>query len=474
MVLITGAAFLAGAFLALNTSPRLTMALLGLKRLGAVAAALPPESAPLTLGGERLDHVALVLPPQLVEPLTVASAEAGQGRLQRDPLVGDRSTPGTSRYLLTLDERSVNQLLKELIPRKGQDDGRYRNVSVDLQPGGLVVYADVNLGIRRQRMGLLLLQDAGTMTLSPSGVVLKGELYAAPESGALARRFLPAGRYARRALPALTIVGPLPGEARVETARFYEDRLQLLARATYAHSPPADTGWREAQPGVELREIDVAPDGGRATERLSVVRLNPTWLPVRVHYDPANPKTVSAWGAALDALLVVNGAYFAPESEGRQETIGLLVSDGQPWGTPLQDHAGMLAVTDSGEVTVRWLRDQPYDPQEALAQAMQSFPVLVKPGGVMGFPADADDGAPSRRTVVAQDGAGNVLLILAPRGMLSLHELAVFLAKSDLTIDVALNLDGGGSSGMWLTAEKARVTIDSYTSVPSVIAVERR
>ncbi|MGD9001350.1 MAG: phosphodiester glycosidase family protein, partial [Anaerolineae bacterium] len=80
----------------------------------------------------------------------------------------------------------------------------------------------------------------------------------------------------------------------------------------------------------------------------------------------------------------------------------------------------------------------------------------------------------ARRTVVAEDRNGNILLIIAPRGYLSLHAVAVYLARSDLAVDVALNLDGGGSTGLWLATREARLDIDSYTPVPAVIAVERR
>jgi uncharacterized protein YigE (DUF2233 family) len=105
---------------------------------------------------------------------------------------------------------------------------------------------------------------------------------------------------------------------------------------------------------------------------------------------------------------------------------------------------------------------------------LQSFPVLVKPGGVMGFPADADDGRPSRRTVVAQDNQGRILLLVAPRGYLSLHEMARFLAESDLDLNVALNLDGGYSTGLWLKAGEQPVEINSLVPVPSVISVVYR
>ena len=253
----------------------------------------------------------------------------------------------------------------------------------------------------------------------------------------------------------------------------------LTPRPTLTPSPtlwptstpePPDTGWQLLQQGVELRQVRVETD--EAAERLTIVRLDPAAVRFRVHYDPITPCPVSAWaercrGEVVPPLLVVNGGYFTPENE----TVGLLISDGRAWGTPYEDFAGMFAVTADGRVSVRWLRDQSYDPNELLGEAVQSFPVLVKPGGVMGFPADADDGRPSRRTVVAQDRQGRILFIVAPRGHLSLHEMACFLADSDLNVDVALNLDGGFSTGLWLRTNETPVEIHSRVPVPSVISV---
>lgn len=243
-------------------------------------------------------------------------------------------------------------------------------------------------------------------------------------------------------------------------------------RPTSTPEPP-DTGWQSLQPGVELREVTVRHvrvETGAVAERLTIVRLDPASVHWRVHYDPTAPRPVSAWAERLQPLLVVNGGYFTPENE----TTGLLVSDGRVWGTPYAEFAGMFTVTADGQVSVRWLRDQPYDPNEPLMEALQSFPVVVKPGGVMGFPADADDGRPARRTVVAQDLEGRILIIVAPRGYLSLHELARFLAESDLELDVALNLDGGFSTGLWLQAGERSVEVDSLVPVPSVISVDSR
>jgi uncharacterized protein YigE (DUF2233 family) len=180
------------------------------------------------------------------------------------------------------------------------------------------------------------------------------------------------------------------------------------------------------------------------------------------------PRPVNGWASLLQSLLVVNGGYFSPEDE----TIGLLISDGRSWGASYGDFAGMFAVTAEEQVSVRWLERSPYDPNEPLREAIQSFPVLIKPGGMMGFPADADDGRPARRTIVGQDRQGRILFIVAPYGYLGLHDLACFLVASDLDLDVALNLDGGNSTGLWLKTDQKTVEVASLTSVPSVISVD--
>ncbi len=228
---------------------------------------------------------------------------------------------------------------------------------------------------------------------------------------------------------------------------------------------PPDTGWMDVHPGHQVRSLDVA--AGQFTERITVARMDPAAVRFEVVYTPRIAYPVSGWARQLGALLVVNGGYFTAE----QIVTGLTVVDGQAYGTPFGDYAGMFAVGPDETVSVRWLRTWPYDPAEPLKSAIQSFPMLVQPGGGVGFPPDGDDGRTSRRTVVAQDREGRLLFLIAPRGYLSLHALSVWLAGSDLDVDVALNLDGGTSSGFWMTGGPQ---IDSLISVPVVIGVFAR
>ncbi len=234
-------------------------------------------------------------------------------------------------------------------------------------------------------------------------------------------------------------------------------------------SPPPDSGWQAVEPGLELRQMRVSV--GSVEERVVLVRLDPARFRFRVLYTPGAGQRIAQWAAGQPtAVLVVNGGYFTPE----YRATGLLVSDGQATGVSYGDFAGMFAVLPDGRAEVRWLGAQPYDPDEALVEAVQCFPMLVRPGGELGFPAGGDDATPARRTVVAQDRQGRILFIVTDQGFFSLHELARWLLESDLEVDIALNLDGGVSSGLVLAARPAPVQVDSLVAVPAVIAVERR
>ncbi len=250
----------------------------------------------------------------------------------------------------------------------------------------------------------------------------------------------------------------------------------LTATPTLLPTPtpePPDTGWLEVEDGAEIRRMRVTLEGGMV-ERVTLVRLDPQRVRFRVLYTPGEGRRVLEWVSSLRAagmspLLVVNGGYFTPE----YLATGLLVSNGRVYGTTYSGFGGMFAVLPGRRVEVRWLVARPYDPTEILVEAVQSFPVLVRPGGVLGFPPDADDGRTARRTVVAQDHSGRVLFIVARDGFFSLHALARWLLESDLDLYVALNLDGGQSTGMYFLADGTAVEIDSGVAVPAVIVAER-
>ncbi len=201
-------------------------------------------------------------------------------------------------------------------------------------------------------------------------------------------------------------------------------------------------------------------------EDITMVRIDPGFFLFDVAFDPQG-MDLDAWQAATGADVVVNGGYFRREQD-QFVPDGLIIVLGKGIGESYGDFAGMFIVRDTGP-ELRWLRTQPYDPWEPLQAGVQSFPMLIKPGGLAGFPEASEDHIPARRTVIGQDRRGRIVFLVASLGYFTLRRLSVFLESSDLGLDIAMNLDGGPSSGMLV--RQPREIIPAQTSLPIVITV---
>lgn len=232
-------------------------------------------------------------------------------------------------------------------------------------------------------------------------------------------------------------------------------------------SPEAhDQGWQQVAPAMELRTLRLR--AGTTTGEVTVVRFDPTAYQLRVKYDVQHPGTIREWFEALQPLAVINGGYF--DAQGRPTA--LVIFDGTRRGVSYEGFGGMVVINAQGQFELRSLSQQPFDAHEPLQQAMQSAPMLIQPGGQLAAIED-DDVDRSRRSVIARDRAGRVLLIVSRSPTFTLRELAQALHTSDLELDAALNLDGGRSTGLYLRTERASVAIDSYDRVPLVLVVEK-
>lgn len=233
-----------------------------------------------------------------------------------------------------------------------------------------------------------------------------------------------------------------------------------------APAEPADTGWLAAAPGAELRRLRVGVAGQAAP--VSIVRLDPAKVRFSVGYRPEEPPPLAAWAAREGALAVINGGFF----DEAWRSVALLVHDGQAVGASYEGRGGMFAVAPDGSVSLRALSDTPYDPAEPLAEALQGWPMLVKPGGLAAY--SHEDGERDRRSALGLDRQGRVLLIAAPTAAFTLAELSAWLAASDLDLDSALNLDGGSSTGLILLSAEAPERIDAFSLLPIVLLVHAR
>jgi len=229
-----------------------------------------------------------------------------------------------------------------------------------------------------------------------------------------------------------------------------------------ARSMPSEAEWQGIGEGLDWRLV--IPDDNPLAQMVAV-RVDPAYTRFRVHYEPGEPRTLRAWRDALpEAQVIINANFFSPEFT----VLGLLVSDTVVYGQSYTDRGGTFAV-ENGEV-VMWSNLQRLYAGEALEQAIQGFPMLVLEGSAAY--TDQRFTQRSRRTVIAEDAAGQIVILATPALGLSLPDLSAFLAQSGLNLLTAINLDGGGSTMLYLAP--TGYFLPSLDAVPSVLAVYPR
>lgn len=182
-------------------------------------------------------------------------------------------------------------------------------------------------------------------------------------------------------------------------------------------------------------------------------------------------------GQTEDALLAINGGYFTQDFQ----PDGLFRTGGREIA-PLTSKA-----VHSGAVVVEQGRIELIARAEIAQQReiMQSGPFLIDPGGELGIQRD---GPKTERTVLALTGPGPgggppLLLVAVFKRPLSLVQAATLLHQLPVeedgrpglpsSIERALNLDGGPSTGFWCSALPDR-SFEPGTPVRNLIVWTRR
>ena len=229
-------------------------------------------------------------------------------------------------------------------------------------------------------------------------------------------------------------------------------------------APITADGWQPIRSGIFVREMLADPIS--KTGRVDVVKIDPAQVDFHVRYQPESPLKVSEWYSTTQALVVINSSFF----DSAHNAVGQLTSDGQSGGQAHQRMEGAFYLTGVGAAV--WpLRGWTKPPGLQIIESIESFPMLLLPGGILN-PEIPNDARTARRTVVAVDRSGNLLFIVTPTGSFTLHGMAVWLANSDLDIDTALNFDGGSSSGIAAWTPTGMWGFDSVGRVPAVVTVD--
>lgn len=265
----------------------------------------------------------------------------------------------------------------------------------------------------------------------------------------------------RRAVPARVCVRtPCPKPAARFAAGWALCGLALLTGCTTLLPGPAGTGapalhWEAVAPGVELARAAPWPDSV-----VHVVRVDLRAPALRVAVTPAAERgtTLDGMPSAAGAIVAVNASFFDLRFDAR----GWTVSDGQPWPQPFAVAASPLLACDRLQ-RCRIHFDVPAAPAADWFSVVAGTPWLVRAGRAR---TDDDDAGCANlcarehpRTAVGLDAPRHRLWIVLAEGRrppvagVRLAPLAQWMCS--LGVHDAVNLDGGGSSALFVNGRPA-------------------
>lgn len=204
------------------------------------------------------------------------------------------------------------------------------------------------------------------------------------------------------------------------------------------------------------------PDGDELAQ-IVVIRIDPERFRFRAIYRAGDPQSLANWRELEpDAAIIINANFF----DKSHLVLGAVVSDGIQNGAAYTDRGGLFQLRDGTPSVVGYGSPQAQI-DGSVEQAVQGFPLLVSDG--QQAYSGSTNGERNRRTIIAEDRRGNILVLISPFLGLSLGDLSAYLPAAGLGIVTAVNLDGGGSTMLALPA--ADYFLPSFDAVPAILAV---
>lgn len=227
-------------------------------------------------------------------------------------------------------------------------------------------------------------------------------------------------------------------------------RLRFLLLFLLVSSSVLADDWTQLADGVAYRTFT-----GDAI-RVYVARIDLT-SNVRVIATPESQRRqrVSDFAKKNKALVAVNGDYFTD----RFQPIGLVAGTCGVWKESKDTTREGLVIIGDGRAQILPQRDVLEQPEPWMETIVSGWPMLVRdcapltPRELPG--SDAFTRSPHPRTAAGVSKDGKTLYLAVAEGRregipgLTLGQLASFLSE-ELGVCSAMNLDGGGSSAMWV------------------------
>jgi uncharacterized protein YigE (DUF2233 family) len=234
-----------------------------------------------------------------------------------------------------------------------------------------------------------------------------------------------------------------------------QDQENSRGEATRPAPVPSPPRWEAVAPGLEYRRQSVA--GGQV--ELALLRADLRRVELEVA-DVRRPGRAAASARELgregQALAAVNGGFF--DEQGKP--LGLLLHAGRQTNPLRRVDWGVFSVIQS-QARIAHARD---GVPRGASEALQCGPRLVIRGRIPAFKPGL-----ARRSGIGITAEGRVIIAVSSQGQLTLRDFA--RALKAFGCRDALNLDGGGSTQLYLHTSRVTCDVPGAWPVPSALVV---
>lgn len=233
-----------------------------------------------------------------------------------------------------------------------------------------------------------------------------------------------------------------------------------------------DDKWRNIDNGVDFKSIKLKRSDSGLDIIIKLLRMDLKLIKARVLYSK-NPETnfrnVKDIAEKGNIIAAINGSFFDINGD----PLGLLIADAKTINNRIVTHSiysGIFYVKDDVPYIV--YRDN--FTAAGVTQAVQVGPILIADGkDTEGF---KDMHSIHYRSGIAIDDSGRVIIYATDTNYkgISLHEVRQVMRLPDIGCINVLNLDGGGSTQMYISTPSFSDHIAGSADIPVVIGFYRR
>lgn len=225
-------------------------------------------------------------------------------------------------------------------------------------------------------------------------------------------------------------------------------------------------GWREVAPGLSYRTLRLPASETDGSALLHVLRVDlQRYRIALLTAGEGETATVREMAERSGAVAAINGGFF----DERFRPLGLRVSRGHELRPLRRANWGVFLIR-SGKPAIVHTRD--YQPA-GVTEALQCGPRLVVNGQATQLKPQS-----ARRACIGIDRQGRVLLAVSKGADVDATRLARLLcapeAGGGLDCRDALNLDGGPSAQLYISAGDLHLDLQGTWGVPDGLGVFRR